>query len=631
MGGYYSKLHNFLIMKILLTFLLALATTTLVAQTTVINNAQIRGAAGAPSGATPGTNWGFEYADNTGLLHKGSLQALIGSRIRSISALNDSTLTIGTDSASFNLKIRGLLGVLYKQYIDSLRAGQVLDSNSVIFVGTSGTRLGWVSVTKDSFMVKNIVDSTVGCTTYPDSTIHCAVKPSGVTPGTYGDATHTTQLIIGGDGRIALATPVTITGSGTGGGTVKKSINTQTGTTYQLTGLDTATYIKTTNSSPITITVPDDATTAMSAPVSLDIFQFGAGKISILPLNGNISVQTRKGVARSAGQYSKVNLFKLSANLWQLSGDLDTATIPILAYSGTLSPFQTTQGSVSPVQSFSFTGTSLTGPVTWTSPSDLQISGDSSTWTSSVAFTPSSGLVSSKLYVRTSASTGVGNYAGNIQGNSSGATPVNNPYVDTVTAATVAQFTFSANPQSVTGWTNVYGDPTLSPSFRDATTGWLIQMMPSGSNWGKLSGQYYGGNGNGATGASTDGAFSAASIQSNLYTYSWTFSTTGYNIQVQVSQPGIYSVEILGSIPTSTYPTGGPAAFHVQFSNGSDNISTFTPNNNLTASGPGTVNVQTGSFNGTVVTGALYINIGVCVSGGGQLGLINGLIIKKIG
>lgn len=300
-----------------------------------------------------------------------------------------------------------------------------------------------------------------------------------------------------------------------------------------------------------------------------------------------------------------------------------------------LSAFTAAQGSASASQSWTFSGANLQGNVTWPAGSGMEISLDNSTFASSVVITQSGGVITSQVvYTRIAAATSSGTYSGNMQPSSTNlSSPPYVSYSATVSSVLTAQFNFSSTSSSVAGWTNVFGDPTLSPTFTDAGTGWTIQMVPSGSQWGKFSG-FYGGVGNGATGASTDGVFSQASVNSNLYSYAYNFNSTGYNMQFTNLPAGTYAIEFIGSIPTGTFNNGGPSEFHVQFGTGSDNWTSYSPNSNVSAplgQGPGTTNVGHGSFTGTITSGQ-KINIAVCndINGLGALGFINALVIRKI-
>lgn len=703
-------------------------------QTTLVNGIQVKNQAGAPSGTTPGSNAGLVVSDGNGLQTKKSILAAIGSRARQVIALNDSTLQVITDSATYTFKVRGTFTPARQGYLDSLRAGLIKDTTFLNNQG-GGVSLGYVSPNQDTIKLRTVKDSVIKCIAGPDSALRFFIVANGVQPGRYGDQTHIPIIRVRADGIVDSAGSVLISLSGAG--VSKKTLNTQPGTSYTLTAQDTSTYITATNASPVTIIVPDDASVSMASPVNLDIYQLGSGKVTVTPLNGNVTISAAKGRFKTLTQYSKVTLNKLSSNNWVLTGDLDTTTVayltatpnsivnfaattggasppqtfhlyggnltgnaslvaptnfevsldnttyagttsvtpsagnigdqlvyvrskstapsgpisgtlnvtatgaatsvflsgtvgtvPTITPSGTLSAFSTSAGLASTAQTFTFTATNLTASVVWTAGTGMEVSSNGTTYGQTATFTQSGGSSSGTVSVRIAAATTSGSYSGVISGNTTGIpSPATVAYSATVNASTaVSKFNFSSSASAVAGWTNVFGDPTLSPSFTDAGTGYTWSMI--GAGWSKFSG-FYGGVGNGATAGSSDGAFSQASINSNLYSYNLGFSLTGYNAQVSNLPAGTYSVELIGSIPTSVYNTGGPAAFHVQFGTGSDNISTFTPNDNLTAVGPGTTGVQTGSFTG-VITSGQTIKIAICTSGAGQLGLINGVIITKI-
>lgn len=317
---------------------------------------------------------------------------------------------------------------------------------------------------------------------------------------------------------------------------------------------------------------------------------------------------------------------------------------PVLSVTpSSLSGFTTSIGTQSSAQTFAVSGSYLTANATVTAPSGYVVSLSSgSGYGSSVTVTESGGTISSTtIYVAISGSAPAGNPSGNVTVASTGATTQDVAVSGTVNAL-VAQFNFSATATSGgTGVTNFYGNPTTSLSFTNSATGWTLVTIPAG--WVTYSG-FFGGSGNGADSASTDGAFTRLSINSNLYS-TGLFSTVGYGLKFTNLPAGTYSIELLGSIPDTIFNNGGPSTFHVQFGTGSDNVSMlFNPNGvgnpgytvtkgNLIPIGPGTTNVATGSFNGTITTGQV-ISIGISRANGvgsGQLGYICGLIIKKIG
>ena len=102
------------------------------------------------------------------------------------------------------------------------------------------------------------------------------------------------------------------------------------------------------------------------------------------------------------------------------------ASTPTISTAGALSAVNTTYGSASASPaSFSVSGSTLSNGITLTAPSGYELSAGSG-YSSSLTLTQSGGTVSSTtIYVRLSATTAVGAYAGNIAITSTGATPVN--------------------------------------------------------------------------------------------------------------------------------------------------------------------------------------------------------------
>lgn len=205
----------------------------------------------------------------------------------------------------------------------------------------------------------------------------------------------------------------------------------------------------------------------------------------------------------------------------------------------------------------------------------------------------------------------------------------------TTASTTSAIFNFSSTASAQTGATNFYGNPTGSPSFTNTPTGWILTAV--GANWTNYDGSFFGGVGNGSTSASTDGTFTMAQINSNLYN-SQIFTTGDYQLEFTNLPAGTYSIYLLGAMQTSVFPNGGTSIFVVKFGAGSESISTFNPNGtgaggNDTTRGPGTTHVQTGSFNGTITSGQyIYIGVGNGYNVfGGNLGIISAVKIVKTG
>ena len=107
---------------------------------------------------------------------------------------------------------------------------------------------------------------------------------------------------------------------------------------------------------------------------------------------------------------------------------------PALATAGTLAPFSTTEGTASSAQTFTVSGSNLTGNVTVTAPSGFEVSSNGTSFSSSLALTPSSGAVSASISVRVAAAAPSGSLSGNITVSTAGVTSKTVSVSATVTA-----------------------------------------------------------------------------------------------------------------------------------------------------------------------------------------------------
>jgi hypothetical protein len=99
-------------------------------------------------------------------------------------------------------------------------------------------------------------------------------------------------------------------------------INNQTGTSYAPVLADRGKIVTLSNASPITVTLPSDATTAFPIGTQIDLVGIGAGLVTFVAgggatVNGTPSLVTR-------AQFSAVSAIKRAANTWLLVGDLAT-------------------------------------------------------------------------------------------------------------------------------------------------------------------------------------------------------------------------------------------------------------------------------------------------------------------
>jgi uncharacterized repeat protein (TIGR02543 family) len=157
------------------------------------------------------------------------------------------------------------------------------------------------------------------------------------------------------------------------------------------------------------------------------------------------------------------------------------ASTPTITVSGSLSAVNTTYGSASAIPtSFSVSGTTLTNDIILSAPSGYEISSGSGYFTA-LTLTQSGGAVSSTtIFVRLSATTPVGAFAGNIAISSTGASSVN---VATLSSnVSTATLTISG----LTGVNKVYDGTTTatfsgSPSYNGLVNGetFYVQGTPN--------------------------------------------------------------------------------------------------------------------------------------------------------
>jgi gliding motility-associated-like protein len=172
-----------------------------------------------------------------------------------------------------------------------------------------------------------------------------------------------------------------------------------------------------------------------------------------------------------------------------------------------LNPFTACAGSVSAVQSFSVSGTSLTNNVVVTPPIQFEVSTDGTNYTTSVTLTPTAGdLDATTVYVRTTTSA-TGTPSGNIALTSTGATTVNVAVSATISAPPTLEFklsppdvTTSAIQGQVGTYTEDFNDNSLGLIASSGTLAIGDYVTVNGNNikvkatdvWGGSGSQYLG-------------------------------------------------------------------------------------------------------------------------------------------
>ncbi len=104
------------------------------------------------------------------------------------------------------------------------------------------------------------------------------------------------------------------------GQTYTQAINAQTGTTYTLVAGDVGKLVTLSNGSAITLTVPQDSDASVAVGAWVELFQLGAGQVTVAAGSGATLRATPTAKARA--QYSRLFVQKISANTWALAGDI---------------------------------------------------------------------------------------------------------------------------------------------------------------------------------------------------------------------------------------------------------------------------------------------------------------------
>jgi hypothetical protein len=98
-----------------------------------------------------------------------------------------------------------------------------------------------------------------------------------------------------------------------------RAINTQTGTTYTLAVSDAGKLVTLDNASPITLTIPANASVAIPVQKQIDIAQIGDGQVTVSPAGG-VTIISLNGNLKLAGKGAGAMLLKLATNTWLLMG-----------------------------------------------------------------------------------------------------------------------------------------------------------------------------------------------------------------------------------------------------------------------------------------------------------------------
>lgn len=103
--------------------------------------------------------------------------------------------------------------------------------------------------------------------------------------------------------------------------TKETGINFQTGTTYTLVLSDAGRMIDMSNTSAITLTIPNNATVAFSTNTIIDLMQSNTGQVTVAGA-GAVTIRSVASKVKLTSQWSGATLIQRTANEWILMGDI---------------------------------------------------------------------------------------------------------------------------------------------------------------------------------------------------------------------------------------------------------------------------------------------------------------------
>lgn len=102
---------------------------------------------------------------------------------------------------------------------------------------------------------------------------------------------------------------------------VLRDVSTLTGTTYTLQSSDSGRYLRFSNSSAVTVTIPTNAAVPIPVNSQIDGIAAGTGKVTFSPSSG-VNVTSLSGYKSLSGKGAGFTLVKTGVNDWDLVGTL---------------------------------------------------------------------------------------------------------------------------------------------------------------------------------------------------------------------------------------------------------------------------------------------------------------------
>lgn len=276
-----------------------------------------------------------------------------------------------------------------------------------------------------------------------------------------------------------------------------------------------------------------------------------AGSYSGLTVSGTL--QVRVAAATAAGSYGPSNVTFVSTGALTKQCALSaTVAARLLSSTPTSMVLNGTAGAAGSPATSVITFGNLLSDITVTAPTTpepVELSIDGTTYSNPLTILASGGSPVT-LYARTTSGSTAGSVSGNITLAASGVTTINISTSGTVSAlpTTIERFSFSLTAKTLTGWTNVFGDPhTAIKTATGGLTGWGLTTIAT-ANYVPNGACAFDGNGTQAGTFFSDGAGSASAVMNNGYVNGGAYDHTKPQFEISgLDNTKSYNIRLTGS------------------------------------------------------------------------------------
>jgi hypothetical protein len=250
----------------------------------------------------------------------------------SLTTGNVDKFTVAIDPDTVNEEIVYVTGVS-SDTLTIVRA----QAGSGAIAHSGGATIKHVLTSDDLNYFNTSIDAAVSLTGTQTLTNKTLTSPT-INSGTISSATLTTPVIstISNTGTITLptstdtlvgrATTDTLTNKTLTAPIIALSVNAQTGTTYTTVASDAGSIITASNVSPITVSIPTNASVPYAIGSQINIIATNAGQVTISAVtSGTTTILSTAGTPASPKlrtRYSSATALKVGTDLWYVVGDI---------------------------------------------------------------------------------------------------------------------------------------------------------------------------------------------------------------------------------------------------------------------------------------------------------------------